>query len=218
MYYQHEHHDRKPRRKPDYYLHADLPVMARDLIPRMDKYLRSRGLNPDLARYNGWYPSINAGDNEDRIVIPATPAKYKYWQARAMNSNVKIRYQSPRYSRNDTVIAVWPPEHEGSPEQAVIVEGPMDALAAADTGRAGIALMGNQPPQAVLTCVSELVGNSKVIVIPDRDMFFTGVQWAGVLAAIGVKLRVVQLPSQYKDLATMPLAERYFLLDRATYK
>ena len=59
-------------------------------------YLQERGLSSSVAMVNGWYPSLEAGDSEKRIVMPATNSSgMAYWQARAIEKDVEPRYQSP---------------------------------------------------------------------------------------------------------------------------
>src|SRR5207245_2951688 len=122
-----------------------MPKRSLDLHREMKTYLQDRYLDFDLAVYNHWYLSHSAGDDHTRIVIPATSMieDHIYWQARAIYPHVKHKYQSPTASRLDALVVVYPPEHEDS-GMIVVVEGPMDALAAADVGYTGIALMGNE--------------------------------------------------------------------------
>ena len=118
----------------------------------MQHYLESRCLSFNLAVENGWYPSTVAGDIWGRIVIPATskiPGNY-YWQARAIQKGIEPRYQSPCASRGDAIVVVWPGQRVTRRQVGCVVEGPMDALAAAGVGCVGIALMGVMPPEAAL--------------------------------------------------------------------
>ena len=60
----------------------------------VEQYLTGRGLSPYLATANGWYPSISV-DQFLRVVIPAQTSRtgHAYWQARALHSKARVRYQ-----------------------------------------------------------------------------------------------------------------------------
>ena len=157
-YYQHERECQAevPRRA----FNQDLPACSSTWMPDMRKYLSERHLSMEVALANGWYPSVDAGDKQIRIVIPATATPPNvFWQARLIDGQAHLgvslpikRYQSPHAPRGDAIIAVWPTT-PGAASLApcgavVLVEGPMCALAAAELGFTGIALMGNSPPHA----------------------------------------------------------------------
>lgn len=167
-------------------------------------YLASRGLDPGLAARNGWYVSRSAGDKEVRVVIPCTNTEgYAYWQARAVDSHADVRYQSPRYSSMDSLVQVFP----GAPSTVVaVVEGPMCALAAAEVGLVGIALMGNRPTKAVVDRVSGLCRYRRVVLIPDADALWAWGEIAAKFAQRGVYAPVVPIPG--KDLASLAVDDR----------
>src|SRR5687767_7854729 len=88
-----------------------MPRAEPRLTEAMEVYLSDRGLSVERAKANGWYASRNAGDDEPRVVIPATAAPGNiYWQARAFNPKAKLRYTSPYAPRGDALIVVWPAE------------------------------------------------------------------------------------------------------------
>lgn len=175
-------------------------------------YLNQRGLDPDLARANHWYISEEAGDRYTRIVIPASselPGNL-FWQARAVDKDVEPRYHSPHTARGDAVVVCWPysPDARGF----VVVEGPMDALAAAGEGFTGIALMGVTPPDIALDLTARLIRGTMALIVADSDSL-------GAMAKVGFKLvnrgagvKLVS-PSPYKDLAEAPREERRRILD-----
>ena len=71
---------------------------------------------------------------------------------------------------------------------AVIVEGPMDALAAAGEGYYGFALMGNTPPPEVLNHVIALCtarGIVGAVVVPDHDSSESGPHLAAYSYDVG---------------------------------
>lgn len=163
-------------------------------------YLVSRGLSWETARYNGWFPSESAGDSVPRIVIPATSSNLnnRYWQARALLGGIEPRYQSPLASRGDAVIEVRQ-AGEGSPLGfgKVVVEGPMDALAAASCGYSGVALMGNRVPSESLALTVELLRGKIAIIIPDSDEINAFISVYSFLLTQGIKC--LYLPIKEKE-------------------
>jgi len=188
-----------------------LPPKDETYWPEFDNYLLSRGLSPRIARANQWYPSANAGDNEPRIVIPATsdqPGNH-FWQARLIGCGEK-RYQSPHgVASGDACIVVYPTDTGGLTE-SVVVEGPVCALAAAMTGRLGIALMGADPPEERLGLTYTRVRGTICYIVPDLDRIDALTKVLVYLANRGVECRL-RVPSA-KDFADMsPLnRERFF--------
>jgi len=182
------------------------------LSGEMRRYLEGRGLDYFLAAKNMWYPSTDAGDASPRIVMPGTSHIYGnvYWQARAMDDNPK-RYQSPYAPRGDAVIVVWPRNKRIS--RSVVVEGPMDALAAAELGALGVALMGATPPDESLLLTATLVRGTICIVVADCDAVEAATRFYTFLLDAKVDTRMA-VPAPYKDLAEMPSAERKALLSR----
>jgi hypothetical protein len=183
---------------------AVMPPEAIEYRSVMTEYLTKRGLSAALARLNGWYPSDRAGDGEPRIVIPAVNrAGRVFWQARAMGDALK-RYQSPAAPRLDSLILVWP---HGTPSAVVAVEGPMDALAAAEWDALGVALMGMAPPAEALSHLAVLLPDLPVIVLADADALPAAVRTFARLAEWGRIGRLVSPPAPYKDLAEVPREE-----------
>ena len=179
----------------------------------VEQYLTGRGLSPYLATANGWYPSISV-DQYLRVVIPAQTSRlgHAYWQARALNPSARVRYQSPPGSRGSAVVMVKPFGKRATP-MAVIVEGPMDALAAAGEGYYGFALMGNTPPPEVLDHVIALCaarGIVGAVVVPDHDSSESGPHLAAYFACGGIPTSVIGLSewTESKDLAGASVSER----------
>lgn len=188
------------------------PVSAR-LWPGFTRYLSQRGLSAPLARENGWYPSEDVpGDAPGvvpRIVIPATAsAGHIYWQARAMGP-WEPRYRCPRYPRRDAIVWTWPERSRA--RGVVVVEGPMDALAAAEVGFYGAAMMGVDPPYAAITFLALWCRRhayvQKAVIVPDGDASGpTLSKVALVLASLGID--AYTLTPRDKDLASMSAADR----------
>ena len=183
----------------------------------VEQYLAGRGLSPYLATANGWYPSISV-DQYLRVVIPAQTLRpgHAYWQARALNPSARVRYQSPPGSRGSAVVMVKPFGKRVTP-MAVIVEGPMDALAAAGEGYYGFALMGNTPPPEVLDHVIALCaarGIVGAVVVPDHDSSESGPHLAAYFACGGIPTSVIELSewTESKDLAGASVSERAAVL------
>jgi len=207
MIYQHE------RKEPTYYdgPRPEMPKENESLRSKMSRYLEGRELSYALAFNNGWYPSRDV-DGYDRIVIPCSNSLgITYYQARAMDRWVSIRYNSPLATREDSIVIVWPELLSGS-KGTVICEGPMCALAACGCGYIGIGLMGNQPPDTVVDHIVRLIKGyfEPVIVVPDLDHIEMGVYMVGCLSGDNIKSRIV-LPTK-KDLCEMPWHERKVLL------
>lgn len=205
MIYQHEIEERRARASYDPG-DREMPLFAGpDYYVEQDAYLRKRGLDPGIARRNGWYPSFLAGDSELRIVMPASPAVMNHWQARAIDPDVKKRYQSSHGARGPAVIIAYP---DGITRLDVaIVEGPMDALAAAEAGIVGIALMGNTPPREALVRIADNYAPYGAIVVPDRDSYAEAARTMTRLAGLGMDVRL-QTILPWKDLAEVPSAKR----------
>lgn len=208
MFYDHE---RKERTEKYSGPRPTFPPVCEKYFKKMQTYLESRRLDYNLARVNGWYPCTWDFGHEIRIVIPCTNSRQlPYWQARAID-NSEPRYRSPAATREDSIVLVWPREYANG---SVIVEGPMDALAAAAMGYVGIGLMGNEPSDTVLNFVANTikVGDfTPVYIVPDLDHLEMGtslLQRFILNYEIGVS---VKLPGQ-KDLADMNLKEREKLL------
>lgn len=188
-------------------LSSSYPPYAADLRQEMSRYLARRDLSSVLAEANGWYPSREAGDQYARVVMPAFSENPKnlYWQARAMG-DVKLRYQSPHgVTRGDAIIVVKPsyPPAKGT----VIVEGPMDALAAAGAGFVGVAMMGLLPPALAIQTALRVAGNTRVLVVSDEGALEAATAlWRHFP---GAELRTTY---PYKDLAEVPREKRAIYL------
>lgn len=196
------------------------PQLAEDLVEAMKVYLLGRGLDPTLAWANGWYPTRSAGDTVPRILIPGTMTSNGcFWQARRMvpggggpDGPLSPRYQSPHAPREGSLILVEP--RGLAPHRAALVEGPMDALAAAGEGLWGIALMGNTPPNVVLTGLFELLwalGVTECRIVEDADSPGSLAPVQSYLASIGLATSsTVSYPE--KDLSACRREDRAWLL------
>lgn len=202
------HEKREPKKKLRSY---PVPKVTEGLWGDMYDYLFERNLDPNLAELNGWYPTERSVTRElhDRIVIPATrtdggPA---YWQAREMFQASKLRYQSPPIDRGDSLVIVYPETKDKNSLQRkrnvlVVVEGPMDALAAAACGVVGIAVMGNNPKREALDHLLRWhCGSIATLVVADSDSVGEAGQLAGFLSSCGERPARVVTVSPTKDLA-----------------
>ena len=207
MIYQHE------RKEPKHYdgPRPEMPKENESLRSKMSRYLEGRELSYALANNNFWYPSRDV-DGYDRIVIPCSNSLgITYYQARAMDSWVSRRYDSPLATREDSIAVLWP-DGTRIAKGTVICEGPMDALAACGLNYVGIGLMGNQPPDTVVRHIVRLIKRyfEPVIIVPDLDHIEMGAYMVGCLAGVGIVTKII-LPTQ-KDLCKMPFQERKVLL------
>lgn len=100
-----------------------------------------------------------------------------------------------------------------APKGIIVVEGPMDALAAAGIGYLGVGLMGNTPTPATITHLVELADvfadndRAKFLIVPDNDAPREAAMLAARLWERGVRCTIRQIVG-YKDLAAMPKALR----------
>lgn len=200
-------HERKERQENRPRAGARMPELDPSLWGMMETYLSSRGLDYPTAKFNGWYPSSCAGDNYERVVMPAKNSKgLAYWQARAMIKGSEPRYQSPSVPRGDSVITLWPIAKDWMPF-LVITEGPMDALAAASSGLRAVALMGTSPTEETLDTLVSLSEDSFVTYFADRDAIEDAIQLIQSLMKRGIRSTISD-PTPYKDLAAIPKKKR----------
>lgn len=208
MIYEQERQEKKENRD---IIHLPMPVACWDYEEEMYHYLDSRGLSPDVAKRNGWYPTVSRGE---RIVIPCiNSAKFNYWQARAMRENF-LRYDSPAIPRKDSIVFLWPSSDYcmANDPTIIICEGPMDALAAAEKYPA-IAIMGGCPSDEVVEFIAKKItefGISKVCVIPDKDNLELISYFSSLISIVSLGLLI----PTHKDLADMPRWERRGLLNQ----
>ena len=214
MYYTHEQQESKKNTHP---MCTALPPMTvdRDAGLLCNEYLLKRNLDPVLAQDNGWFPSREAGDSFLRIVIPCVTHKtaHVYWQARNVTGKAYLRYQSPKGPRHEALCVIHP---EQETLGNVVVEGPLDALAAAGAGYTGYSLMGMKPSQATLTHLALLLTTSEghealhTLICLDRGEVANGIKVATFLASQSLPAAVAELPE--KDLAEcLPKVREKFL-------
>lgn len=178
MIYEHERKETKRSVR----IHAlPYPPHADGYDEIMHEYLASRELSWKIAEDNLWYVSKSANDTYARIVIPCQSRyeRHNYWQARAIDPNAKVRYQSPYASRLDAICVAS--NRASDSTTAVVCEGPMDALAAAGMGHMGIAIMGNTPPDIVLDHVVYAAAGRKLFVVADSD---ANSPWASIFVRL----------------------------------
>lgn len=202
MFYSHEHNVRTTQSE----INKKWPTLWPNKWEQFEKYLSGRNLNSLLAKVNNWYPSRNAGDAKLRIVIPAIThvPGHVYWQARLIGK-YGIRYQSPKGPRCDALIYVKPWFDKRNAN--VIVEGPMDSLAAAEYGFHAFSLMGVQPPDSTIRFLSSMLEGNETYLILDRDALQHGPRIAARIASQGIKIEIVTLWDA-KDLAAMDKSDR----------
>ena len=191
-----------------------MPVEAPWLLPAMVNYLVSRDLDYHLAHGQyGWYP---AWYNGPRIIVPCirTDSVGLFWQGRRIDSMPFAedckRWDSPHGPRGDALCYLRNPDvsKEGN---FVIVEGPMDALAAAGCGYAAIALLGVSPPGAVLAHAATIIQQRRAICIADRDSVPKWIKIQNQLGLMGIHTKLV-IPTE-KDLAKLAREQRKTFLE-----
>ena len=124
------------------------------------------------------------------------------------------RWESPHgVSRGDAIGVIWPRttvDQSGRPH-AVVVEGPMDALAAAGCGYIGIALLSATPSEECLHLTAKLLHGIMTLAVMDIGAEDAMIFNAGWLRERGVPCRLVN-PYPHKDLAACPEDQRATLL------
>jgi len=182
-----------------------LPTCSQRLWPRFDAYLRERELDYDLARENCWFPSRTV-DGYDRLVVPGTSdqAGNLYYQARLIGTadpHVR-RWESPHgIARGNSLCLVWPRTLRPG-RHAAIVEGPMDALAAAGEGLLGLGLMGVHPADEVLELTRRLLRGTIPLLVMDLNAEKEWMVVQARLRELGCPGRLVS-PYPGKDLANL---------------
>ena len=204
MIYEHEKREKKTRYTGP---RPGFPEHDESLDRAMQKYLHGRGLSYPLAVSNGWYPAVYKGC--DRMIIPCSNTlRVPYFQGRDITGTHKLRYDSPASPRDDSIVLMWP---DGRVRGMVVVEGPTDALAAAQHGFLGVGLMGNSPTAEVKTAVASHARTfSPVLVVPDRDRLEMGSEMVCFLRQCGIRVSMRILVD--KDLAAMSAARRDMFL------
>lgn len=197
---------------------STLPTCSQKLWPKFDNYLRERNLNHALARANSWFPSRTV-DGNNRLVVPGTSDQKGnlYWQARLIpphplgppDRGEPRRWESPHgVARGNSVCMVWPDQKNG---RSVVVEGPMDALAAAELGFLAIGLMGVVPAMEVLDLTSKLLRGTICLVVPDQGAVKAMAHNIIELTVRGLKCHLIT--HNFKDLADAAPAARRRILD-----
>lgn len=207
MNYTHEFKEKREDAKP--VRPVVMPEYEEGLESLQDEYLSKRNLDAEVAYLNDWYPTDDNGT--PRLVIPASTLTntWPYYQSRTMVEH-PVRYKSPAAPRGDALIVVHP---EGSPVGVVIIEGPMDALAAAGEGFIGIALMGNKPSEKVFEHLVTLLSTFQLstTILPDRDAFSEGATLTAKLWSRGIRCQLKAIHGA-KDLAELRPRQRSSLL------
>lgn len=207
MNYTHEFKEKREDAKP--LRPVVMPEYEEELESLQDEYLSKRKLDIEVASLNDWYPTDDNGI--PRLVIPASTLTntWPYYQARAMVDH-PVRYRSPAAPRGDALIVTHP---EGQAVGVVVVEGPMDSLAAAGEGFIGVALMGNKPSEKVFEHLVSLLSTFQLpaIVLPDRDAFQEGAILTAKLWTRGIKCQLRAIHGA-KDLAELSPSQRRLLL------
>ena len=222
-------HERQERVRVGRPLCAELPPRdsAAAAAALLQEYLTARGLSGDIALHNGWYVTwwtAPDGQSVPRIVIPCTSLQEgnRFWQARAVTDDVLPRYDSPHNARGDALVVVNPswPQTTG----VAVVEGPMDALAAAGAGYTGIALMGVTPSMEAKEHLRVRLHGRSAVFVADSDAVHAMLNlMAYVIQAeehqtTGGCPRKLVMVYPYKDLAEIPPGNReeFLSCDRNT--
>jgi len=110
-----------------------------------------------------------------------------------LDSTTALRYDSPFEPRGDSIIVVHPMGFKK--QRAVIVEGPMDALAAAEYGYLGIAVMGNNPAQEAIDLIVKkfAITHAPFWIVPDMDDPTFGAKMLASFASRRVAAKVALL-------------------------
>ena len=221
MIYQHDAQEAK--REPNTGVISEFPPEPAFTIDgvspwqTMSEYLQGRGISFATARYNGCYPIWRKGL---RMYIPAVTRVdgHHYWQARSMDGD-QLRYESPFGPRRDAlIVAKRVAGREWGLINVVIVEGPLDALAVAETpgipALIGIALMGVKPPEEALVHLSYLLHKwrpQSIKCIADSDSVGEMMKIQGWLSMRGYPSEL-RIPQWFKDVCEGTPEQREELL------
>lgn len=219
-----EEHTRFPQNRT-YTVTLPKPELSR--LGEMRDYLEGRNLDYHVARYNGWYPSTEAGDQLPRIVMPCSINKWGYyWQARAMiseqnwasashsqylSSGIKpkplLRYQSPHAPREEALGRLYATTGPAGMANTMkwpllVTEGPTDALAGCMLGVDVVFLMGLTPPTAAKVALAAIARSyTQLIFVADADSLDGMLKVMVYYAGLGFQTTVVSPPQDCKDLA-----------------
>lgn len=183
----------------------------------MRAYLTYRNLDYYAATNQfGWYPATYHGP---RIIVPCIRTdEFNFWQGRLIDHLVDTdhaaiggrpwkRWDSPFGPRGDAIAYLAKP----GLGILVVVEGPMDALAAAMTRVSAIATLGagaNGPALAHVALIAQRY--KKVILIPDRDETGAWIKIQNSLGMMGIPTEIRE--PRAKDLADLSVSAREDLL------
>lgn len=181
----------------------------------MKVYLKERDLSYVVAsETNQWYPTKHL-DGIPRIVVPAQSIDgAEFWQARAMIPTLETkRWRSATGSKEGSIVVCWPKKILGS-MKLIIVEGPMDALAAATAEHLGFAAMGKINLKDVIAYIKAEyrfhIDYGQIVIVPDLDYPDFGAEACRELALVQIHSQV-RLPES-EDLAAMKNTARKKLL------
>ena len=204
--------------------------------PEAVDYLRSRGIEPELAfRWGlGYAPSdtlyrelspemdtevvkqcylFRSNKREDRqrrrIIIPHwTPQGRGSWHtARSIDPDQSRPYQSLP-GRRPQLMAFR--ERSAAPKFIILVEGPFDMMACLIAGYDARCTAGNPTPERLAGSIRSLQC-ARIGILPDRDE--AGSQWADIMLSACSKARVpcllLELPDPFKDPGETLTASRH---------
>ncbi|MGH9909438.1 MAG: hypothetical protein ACRD32_02240, partial [Nitrososphaerales archaeon] len=141
-------------------------------------------------------------------------AGHIYFQARAISSNVHIRYQTPKGPRHGALVYIKAFEDRYT-DAVVIVEGPFDSLSVASCGYDSIALMGMVPGELALNHLVTLVAKRPAIISLDNEpeAKAAGINIGMKLASTGSTTHIESVRG-VKDIAVMKAVARQKWLDQ----
>lgn len=192
------------------------PLPTEGLQIKAKEYLESRELSWEIALACNWYGAVWRGP---RVIIPAQKRRTygRWWQGRLLENvcqekpSIK-RWDSPPVDREDSLVIIEP-NHEK--DVLVVVEGPMDVLAAATVGFNAVGLLGANPKDSALEHLT-YVGQDYGLVfgIPDGDAIGQWTKLQMKLAIYGLNMSLEPTWNPFKDLAAMPKELRKEFLEK----
>lgn len=163
-------------------------------------YLTARGvLGITTRKY--WGFGVVVGDEalENRIIMPSfdSNGELNYYSARALEENMYPKYRNPNVAREDIVFNEINIDWS---EPLTIVEGPFDLVKCNDNATC---LLGSNLSSDYLLFLRILQHNTPVILALDPDAKEKTLKIAEALHNYGIEVKILTIPSQYKDVGEM---------------
>ncbi len=155
-------------------------------------YLRERGVKRETAKVwgLGW---ARRGRYAGRIIIPVVCPNGRSLTARDTTGEQEPRYLNPKGADHGRLLLGW--EHVKTTEDAVLVEGPLDAIKCWQSGLRGYALMGKMLHMEQLRLLFRRTPDAAITVMLDPEEAEAPYRIAQQLLCKFENVYVAQLPA-----------------------